>query len=103
MPEERMAKQPAERGRLYVLLAWFHALVQERLRYTPVGWSKSHEFSDADMKVLYTLYYAHYMLTICQHEGTVHYTVLTICSLYAHYMLTIRIISIYASSHYMPT
>jgi dynein heavy chain 1 len=50
MPEERMAKQPAERGRLYVLLAWFHALVQERLRYTPVGWSKAHEFSDADMK-----------------------------------------------------
>jgi dynein heavy chain 1 len=50
MDKERMAKAPAERGRLYLLLAWFHAIVQERLRYAPVGWTKSYEFSDADQK-----------------------------------------------------
>lgn len=45
---ERMDKQPAERSRLYSLLAWFNAVVQERLRYTPLGWSKKYEFSEAD-------------------------------------------------------
>jgi dynein heavy chain 1 len=48
MPEARMNRGPAERGRLYLMLAWFHAIVQERLRYAPVGWSKKHEFNDAD-------------------------------------------------------
>jgi len=50
MPKERMERAPAERGRLYLLLAWFHAIVQERLRYAPVGWTKTYEFSDADQK-----------------------------------------------------
>lgn len=45
---ERMDRQPAERSRLYSLLAWFNAVVQERLRYTPLGWSKKYEFSEAD-------------------------------------------------------
>lgn len=27
-------------SRLYVLLAWLQAVVQERLRYVPLGWSK---------------------------------------------------------------
>ena len=36
----RVQKAPAERARLYFLLAWFHAVVQERLRYAPLGWSK---------------------------------------------------------------
>ncbi|CAN0409420.1 unnamed protein product, partial [Ectocarpus sp. 8 AP-2014] len=34
--------------RLYVLLAWLQAVVQERLRYVPLGWSKRYEFSEAD-------------------------------------------------------
>lgn len=36
----RVQKAPKERARLYFLLAWFHAVVQERLRYAPLGWSK---------------------------------------------------------------
>jgi dynein heavy chain 2 len=33
------------------LLAYFHALVQERRTYIPQGWSKSYEFSYSDLKV----------------------------------------------------
>ena len=48
VPPSRMDKAPAERGRLYVLLAWLNAVVQERLRYAPLGWTKRYEFNDAD-------------------------------------------------------
>ena len=41
-------KMPVERVRVYFLLAWLHAIVQERLRYVPLGWSKGYEFSEAD-------------------------------------------------------
>lgn len=39
IPSKRIDSQPVpgERNRLYGLLAWFHAVVQERLRYTPIG------------------------------------------------------------------
>lgn len=45
----RLAQGPAEKVRLYFLLAWFHAVVQERLRYAPLGWSKSYDFNDSDL------------------------------------------------------
>jgi dynein heavy chain 1, cytosolic len=48
IPAARMAGAPAEKTRLYFLLAWFHAVVIERLRYVPLGWSKRYEFSQAD-------------------------------------------------------
>jgi dynein heavy chain 1 len=48
---ERTDRKPAERCRLYGLLCWFNAVVQERLRYTPMGWTKKHEFSEADTNV----------------------------------------------------
>src|SRR5688500_13978074 len=51
MPPTRISKNPAERSRLYFLICWFHALVQERLRYRPLGWAHSYEFSDADLRV----------------------------------------------------
>lgn len=44
----RVNRAPAERGRLYFLLAWLHGLVLERLRYTPVAWVKPFEFSETD-------------------------------------------------------
>ncbi|TFK40902.1 dynein heavy chain protein 1 [Crucibulum laeve] len=46
---QRLAQGPAEKIRLYFLLAWFHAVVQERLRYAPLGWSKVYDFNDSDM------------------------------------------------------
>ena len=33
------------------ILAYFHALVQERRTYIPQGWSKGYEFSYSDLKV----------------------------------------------------
>ena len=47
----RMSQAPAERSRMYFLLAWFHAIVQERVRYAPLGWSKSYEFNESDLRV----------------------------------------------------
>jgi dynein heavy chain 1 len=48
IPSNRADKQPSERCRLYGLLAWFNAVVQERLRYAPLGWTKRYEFSETD-------------------------------------------------------
>jgi dynein heavy chain 1, cytosolic len=37
------------RNRLYFLLSLLHAIILERKRYIPLGWSKQYEFSDADL------------------------------------------------------
>lgn len=46
-----MMRAPNERARLYFLLAWFHAIIQERLRYAPLGWAKLYEFNESDLRV----------------------------------------------------
>jgi dynein heavy chain 1 len=46
----RLSTGPAEKSRLFFLLAWFHAIVQERLRYLPLGWTKGYEFNDSDFE-----------------------------------------------------
>ncbi|XP_028159310.1 dynein heavy chain, cytoplasmic isoform X6 [Ostrinia furnacalis] len=51
VPAARMMKPPSERARLYFLLAWFHGIVQERLRYVPLGWAKYYEFNESDLRV----------------------------------------------------
>lgn len=50
IPSVRMNKAPVERSRLYFLLAWLHAIAQERLRYVPLGWSKHYEFNESDLR-----------------------------------------------------
>ncbi|OTB20055.1 hypothetical protein K445DRAFT_313860 [Daldinia sp. EC12] len=45
----RATKSPVERSRLYLLLSFLHAVVQERLRYAPnLGWKGFWEFNDSD-------------------------------------------------------
>ncbi|WFD02075.1 hypothetical protein MOBT1_000753 [Malassezia obtusa] len=39
---------PPERARLYFLAAVLHAVVVERMRYVPLGWSTAYEFHDVD-------------------------------------------------------
>ena len=51
VPASRMMRAPNERARLYFLLAWFHAITQERLRYAPLGWAKHYEFNESDLRV----------------------------------------------------
>ncbi|ORX39193.1 dynein heavy chain, N-terminal region 1-domain-containing protein [Kockovaella imperatae] len=48
LPQSKLVTGPAEKPRLLFLLSWFHAVVQERLRYLPLGWSKGYEFNDSD-------------------------------------------------------
>lgn len=38
------------KGRLLFALAWFHAVLQERRRYIPIGWCKFYDFSGADLR-----------------------------------------------------
>ncbi|TAQ87556.1 hypothetical protein B7494_g4139 [Chlorociboria aeruginascens] len=45
----RATKNPVEKTRLYLLLSFLHAVVQERLRYAPnLGWKGFWEFNDSD-------------------------------------------------------
>lgn len=46
----RASKQPGEKARLYLLLSFLHAVIQERLRYAPtLGWKGFWEFNDSDV------------------------------------------------------
>jgi dynein heavy chain 1 len=40
--------QPAELVRLAFVASWLHAVIIERTRYVPLGWSKTYEFSEVD-------------------------------------------------------
>ncbi|KAK9451852.1 dynein heavy chain, N-terminal region 1-domain-containing protein [Limtongia smithiae] len=45
---DEISADPVERTRLYFLLSWFHAVVQERARYGTSGWNKFYDFTNAD-------------------------------------------------------
>ncbi|KAL9102708.1 MAG: hypothetical protein Q9163_002170 [Psora crenata] len=45
----QVTQQPREKARLYLLLSFLHAVIQERLRYAPtLGWKGLWEFNDSD-------------------------------------------------------
>lgn len=46
----RIERAPSSQGLIYVLLAWLHGVIQERLRYMPLGWSKKYEFGEPDLR-----------------------------------------------------
>lgn len=46
IPQERFSM--LQKNRMYLLLGWLHAVIHERLRYIPQGWSEALEFSEAD-------------------------------------------------------
>lgn len=46
---EKAVKPPVEKARVYLILSFLHAVVQERLRYAPtLGWKGFWEFNDSD-------------------------------------------------------
>lgn len=48
----RASKAPIEKARVYLLLCFLHAVVQERLRYAPsLGWKGFWEFNDSDVSI----------------------------------------------------
>jgi dynein heavy chain 1 len=49
LSSNRTEKIPNERSKLHFLVAWTHAVIIERLRYIPIGWSKTYEFNEADL------------------------------------------------------
>ena len=50
----RATQQPREKARLYLLLSFLHAVIQERLRYAPtLGWKGFWEFNDSDVSTIY--------------------------------------------------
>ena len=54
----RKTDAPAEKARLYLLLSFLHAVIQERLRYAPtLGWKGFWEFNDADVSVELPLHF----------------------------------------------
>lgn len=66
---DRATKSPVERGRLYLLLSFLHAVVQERLRYAPnLGWKGFWEFNDSDVSYPLTLRLIAANLTFLQYE-----------------------------------
>lgn len=48
--KERSDQRPVQRAKLHFIVAWFNAVVQERLRYIPIGWSKAYEFNQSDQR-----------------------------------------------------
>jgi dynein heavy chain 1 len=48
--QERSDQRPVQRAKLHFIVAWFNAVVQERLRYIPIGWSKTYEFNQSDQR-----------------------------------------------------
>jgi dynein heavy chain 1 len=53
----RATKAPVEKARVYLLLSFLHAVIQERLRYAPsLGWKGFWEFNDSDVCFLLSLY-----------------------------------------------
>ena len=50
----RPTEQPVEKARLYLLLSFLHAVIQERLRYAPaLGWKGFWEFNDSDVSEIF--------------------------------------------------
>lgn len=55
MTPARANAAPVERCRVQFLVAFLHAVVLERLRYAPVGWTKKYDFSDADQSCAFDM------------------------------------------------
>ncbi|CAF3644553.1 unnamed protein product [Adineta steineri] len=53
--QDEFGKGGTTRSQTLFVLAWFHAIVQERRKYIPQGWTKFYEFSQADLRAGYEI------------------------------------------------
>ncbi|CAF2056597.1 unnamed protein product [Rotaria magnacalcarata] len=53
--QDEFGKGSTTRSQTLFVLAWFHAIVQERRKYIPQGWTKFYEFSQADLRAGYEI------------------------------------------------
>ncbi|CAF3379900.1 unnamed protein product [Rotaria sp. Silwood1] len=53
--QDEFGKGGVTRSQTLFVLAWFHAIVQERRKYIPQGWTKFYEFSQADLRAGYEI------------------------------------------------
>ncbi|CAF3596551.1 unnamed protein product, partial [Rotaria sordida] len=53
--QDEFGKGSVTRSQILFVLAWFHAIVQERRKYIPQGWTKFYEFSQADLRTGYEI------------------------------------------------
>jgi dynein heavy chain 1 len=51
IPKSVQLSNPLEKGRLLLMLSWLHAVITERSKYIPIGWSKKYDFSHADFEL----------------------------------------------------
>ena len=47
---QRSNKSPSIRSKVHFLAIWLHAVIIERMRYNPIGWTKTYEFNEADLR-----------------------------------------------------
>ena len=52
----RMGKEPVQRSKLHFMLAWFHAVTVDRLRFSPLGWANKYEFGTADQRTAFNCF-----------------------------------------------
>ena len=52
----RMGKEPVQRAKLHFMLAWFHAVTVDRLRFSPLGWANKYEFGTADQRTAFNCF-----------------------------------------------
>jgi dynein heavy chain len=43
--------QPEKWRALFLSLSFFHAIVRERRRFGPLGWTKLYDFNDSDFRI----------------------------------------------------
>ncbi len=73
-------KKPEVFRKLLFGLAFFHAVIQERKRFGPLGWNRPYDFNESDMEISKTQ-----MAQFLDEYELVPYRVLHFCTNYLHY------------------
>jgi dynein heavy chain 1 len=51
IPKEMISSSPVEKQRILMMMVWLHAIIMERLRYVPLGWTKQYDFNLSDFEI----------------------------------------------------